>query len=330
MSGGVDSSVSAFLLKRAGFDAIGVHAIFHENYDKNSLKVAKQTAKSLNIPFFVLDLKKEFEKEIINKFVSDLKSGITPNPCVICNEKMKFGLLLKSAEKIGAFMIATGHYATIKERNNSFQLFRGKDQSKDQSYFLWRLKQNQLKKIIFPLSYFNKDEVKQIAKENGLPSFHSKESQDICFCLNFKEFLQKNIKAKPGNIVSEKGEIIGRHEGLVSYTIGQRQGIKLAGGPFYVLKKDVENNLLVATKNSKRLSSKTLIAKDINWISKNQAFPLKARAQIRYGHIAQTATIKKQKDFLKVEFDKSQLAITPGQSVVFFKNNQVLGGGIIK
>jgi len=331
MSGGIDSSVGAFLLKKAGFDIIGIHGIFNEKYDKESLRIAEKTAKLLKIPFFVLNLKKEFKKEIVNRFINDLKSGVTPNPCVICNEKIKFGLLIKSAVELGAKMLATGHYATIKEKDNTFHLFRTNDPSKDQTYFLWRLKQNQLKKILFPLSHFDKEEVKNIAKKNNLPAYYSKESQDVCFCPNFKEFVRKNIESKPGNIVDLNHNILGKHEGLSFYTIGQRQGIKLAGGPFYVFKKDIKNNLLIVTKDSKQLLSKTLIAKDINWISGiTPKFPLRVRAQIRYGHKAQLATIRKQNNFLKVEFDKPQLAITPGQSVVFFKNKQVLGGGIIQ
>ncbi len=327
MSGGIDSSVSAFLLQKAGFNVIGIHAIFHENYDKQSLKIANQTAKQLKIPFFVLNLQKEFKKEIINAFINDLKSGITPNPCILCNEKIKFGLLLKQAEKLEATMLATGHYARIKDK----KLFRANDSSKDQSYFLWRLKQNQLKKILFPLSPLTKEKVKKIAKENRLPAFHSKGSQDICFCPDFKEFVKKNIKLKSGNIIDTKNNILGKHEGLPLYTIGQRERIKLSGGPYYVFKKDVKNNLLIVTKDLKKIYSNTLIAKDINWISGiNPKFPLRAKAEIRYGHKGQLAAITKQKDSLRVVFDKPQLAITPGQSVVFFKNKQVLGGGIIQ
>ncbi|MDD5221193.1 MAG: tRNA 2-thiouridine(34) synthase MnmA [Candidatus Paceibacterota bacterium] len=327
MSGGIDSSVSAFLLQKAGFDVIGIHAIFHKNYNKQSLKIARQTAKHLNIPFFVLNLQKEFKKEIINAFINDLKSGITPNPCVFCNERIKFGLLLREAEKQRATMLATGHYAKIKDK----KLFKANDSLKDQSYFLWRLKQNQLKNILFPLSSLTKEKVKKIAKEIGFASSRSKESQDICFCPDFKEFVKKKIKLKSGDIIDAKNNILGKHEGLPLYTTGQRQGIKLSGGPYYVFKKDIKNNLLIVTKDLKEISSKILIAKNINWISGiTPKFPLRARAQIRYGHKAQLATITKKNNSLKVEFDKLQLAITPGQSVVFFKNKQVLGGGIIQ
>jgi tRNA-specific 2-thiouridylase len=330
MSGGIDSSASAFLLKRAGFDVIGVQGIFHKNYDVNSLKNAEKTAKMLKIPFFVINLEKEFKKEIIDQFIKDLKKGLTPNPCIVCNDLIKFGLLIKKSNKLGAEMIATGHYAQIKEKD-TFQLLKAKDLTKDQSYFLWRLKQNQLEKILFPLAHFTKEEVKILAKENNLPALHSKESQDICFCPNFKDFITKYIKPKKGNIIDLNNNILGRHEGLSFYTIGQRQGIKLAGGPFYVLKKDFKNNLLVITKNPKDLLQKTLLATDINWISGiTPKFPLRVRAQIRYRHKAELATITKKGDFLKIEFDKPQKAITPGQSVVFYKNNQVLGGGIIQ
>jgi len=329
MSGGVDSSVTAALLKRADLEVIGV---FMKLVDvprfREGEKVARKVAKNLKIPFLVLDLRKEFQKRIINEFLKEYRAGRTPNPCVICNREIKFNFLFKKARKLNANYIATGHYAQLKQG----KLLRGKDKEKDQSYFLWQLNQKQLKHILFPVGNNTKKEVKKIAKKFNLPIFDFSESQEVCFIpTTANNFLAKHLKSKPGKIVDTQGKVMGQHQGLFFYTIGQRKGIKLSGGPYYVLDKDLKKNILIVTKKEKDLYKKELIAESINWISgKKPKLPLKAKAKIRYRHKAALAVMSKiSNKKYKVRFEKPQRAITPGQSVVFYQGQELLGGGII-
>lgn len=354
MSGGIDSSVAAALLKRAGFDVIGVFMVLWSEKTKNqkwnkccspgAQMRARSVAKQLSIPFYVLDLRKEFKKRIVNYFLEEIKKGKTPNPCVECNRLIKFGLLLEKAMAFGADFLATGHYARkreLKVKNKKvkvvYKLLRAKDKEKDQSYFLWRLTQKQLKHLIFPLGDFTKKEVRNLAKKFKLPVLDVPESQEICFVgSNLNEFLKKYLKPKPGKIIDKNGNLLGKHKGLIFYTIGQRKGIGLSGGPWYVLKKEVKNNLLIVTKDEKDLYKKELIAEEINWISGNAPkFPIRVKVKIRYLHQPAPATIfppptNNSARTVLVQFEKGQRAITPGQSVVFYKRNEVLGGGIIK
>jgi len=365
MSGGVDSSVAAALLKRAGFDVVGVFMKFWSDPEKNGLtgvwnrccspeaeKRARKVASILKIPFYVLNFEKEFKREIVDYFLREYKKGTTPNPCVVCNKEIKFGLLLNKALELDADFIATGHYARLGRETSKYKLLRGKDRQKDQSYFLWMLGQRQLKKILFPVGNYTKTQVRNLAKKFGLPVLNIPESQEICFirtCTN--DFLKRYLKEKPGKIVDIKGRVIGEHKGLWFYTIGQRKGIKLAQGPYYVLQKDLKNNLLIVTKNEKDLEKKELIARNVKWISgKTPKFPLKVKAKIRYRHPSVLATIESSENkTVRVVFEKPQRAITPGQSVVFYssvdlstlssteveplakveKIQEVLGGGII-
>ena len=337
LSGGVDSSVAAALLKRAEVDLIGV---FMRLVDvprfQQGEKLARKVAKSLKIPFLVLDFRKEFKKKIIDYFLKEYKKGLTPNPCVVCNKEIKFGLLKKNFP--GDF-IATGHYARLRRG----KLYKGKDKEKDQSYFLWQLRQKQLRRILFPVGQYTKEEVKSLAKEFKLPVLKIQESQEICFILrDINNFLRKHLKLKPGLIVEKShygaSKIIGGHEGLYFYTIGQRKGIGLPGGPYFVLDKNLKKNLLIVTKNERDLYKKELTAKKVNWISgKKPRLPLKIKAKIRYRHKKALATLKSSTGKnIKVIFDKPQRAITPGQSVVFYlpagsqiKGEELVGGGII-
>jgi len=369
MSGGIDSSVAAALLKRAGFSVIGVFMIFWSENSQNqrwnkccspgAQMRAREVAKRLNIPFYVLDLRKEFKEKIVDYFLKEIKKGVTPNPCVECNRFIKFGLLLQKAKSFGANFLATGHYARLRREipNSKFQipnyrykLLMAKDKEKDQSYFLWRLNQDQLKHIIFPLGDLTKEEVKKLAKKFKLPVLDIPESQEVCFVTtNLEDFLKKYLKPKPGKIVDKEGKLLGEHKGLIFYTIGQRKGIGLSGGPYYVLEKDTKNNLLIVTKNEKDLYKKELIAKEVNWIAGTPPpFPARIKAKIRYLHKPASATVFSfspppplsspslwegedyRRGWVKVVFDKPQRAITPGQSVVFYKRNEVLGGGIIE
>ena len=375
MSGGVDSSVAAALLKRAGFDVVGIHMKFW--LDRRSLgeggseynrcctpeseKRARLVAKKIGMPFYVLNMKKEFKKAVVDYFLKENRLGNTPNPCVVCNKEIKFGLLLKKAMGLGADRIATGHYARTSPFHSatnffpsagepplplrasgpgtaksllprSIKLFKGVDENKDQSYFLWKLDQKILSRIIFPLAHYTKGQVLELAEEFGLPFKNVEESMEICFVGDTVEnFLKKYLKIKPGNIIDKTGKVLGKHEGLYNYTIGQRKGIGFSGGPYYVLEKDVKKNNLVVTKNEKDLLKKELIAKEINWISGQEPkFPLKVLAKIRYRTVGAPAIVKKQGVKIKVVFSKPQRAITSGQSVVFYKGQELLGGGEIE
>jgi len=331
MSGGIDSSVAVVLLKKAGFDVIGVFMKLNDlPQSKESEKMAERVSKILKINFSVIDLRKEFKKKVIDCFLKEYKKGFTPNPCVICNKEIKFDLLLEKALKIGADFLATGHYIKIKKTGEGICLFKGG--KKDQSYFLWKLNQKQLGRIFFPVGHYNKDEIRGLAKEFKLPFLKVLESQEICFVPNdINIFLSKYFKPKPGKIIDKQGKILGLHQGLYFYTIGQRKGINLSGGPYYVLDKDLNKNNLVVTKNEKDLGRKELIAGNVNWISgNNPKFPLKVEVKIRYRHKPVSATVNLlNKKNIKVIFNKPQRAITPGQSVVFYNGKELLGGGII-
>jgi len=346
MSGGVDSSVAAALLKRAGFEVVGVFMKFWSEPAKNSLvgawnrccspeaeKRARQVAANLNIPFYVFNFEKEFKKRIVNYFLKEYKAGLTPNPCVVCNKEIKFGLLLEKALALNADYVATGHYARLQKKKDDIHLLKGKDKEKDQSYFLWQLNQKQLKYTLFPIGDYTKTQVRNLAKKLKLPVFKTPESQEICFIqTTINDFLARHIKQKSGKIVDTKGKILGYHQGLTFYTIGQRKGIKLSGGPFYVLDKNLKKNLLIITRNEKDLFKKELIAKKVNWISgKKPKLPLKIKAKIRYRYTAASTMITKTLNpkTYHLKFNWLQRAITPGQSVVFYKGQELLGGGII-
>ncbi len=337
MSGGVDSSVSAALLKRAGFNIVGVFMKFwagpsekgsSERWNRccssEAEKRAREVARILGIPFYVLNFEKEFKKRIVDYFLAEYRFGRTPNPCVVCNREIKFGLLLEKALAFNAVFVATGHYARLQKG----KLLKGKDKDKDQSYFLWQLTQKQLKHVLFPNGHYTKPEVRKLAKEFKLPVFEIPESQEVCFVQKTTEqFLSRYIKKKPGSIINAKGKVLGQHQGLSFYTIGQRKGIGLAGGPFWVLDKDLKKNLLIVTKKEKDLLRKELTFKNVNWISgKAPKLPLKVKAKIRYRSALSPATVYRN----KVIFNRPQRAITPGQSVVFYKGEELLGGAIIE
>jgi tRNA-specific 2-thiouridylase len=306
-------------------------------------------AKILKIPFYVFDFSKEFKEKIVDYFLEGYKKGITPNPCVVCNKEIKFGLLLEKALSLDADYVATGHYARKKEiRENScpnsckFTILRAKDKNKDQSYFLWMLNQEQLKRILFPIGDYTREEVENLARKFKLPVLGIKKSVEICFIqTTVNDFLKKYLKERPGKIVDPKGKILGEHRGLWFYTIGQRKGIGLSGGPWWVLDKDLKKNFLIVTRNEKDLLKKELICKNVNWISgKEPKLPIKVKVKIRnkadfanatihstFSHLRKCASIKNK--IYKVIFEEPQRAITPGQSAVFYKDEEVLGGGII-
>lgn len=345
LSGGVDSSVAAFLLKKAGNDVSGVFMRLADSYQAGE-KMARLAAKKIGIPFLVFDFRQEFKKKVIDYFLKQTKAGLTPNPCVICNEEIKFGLFLDKALKMGADFIATGHYVRIENTkykilNTKYKLLKAKDTQKDQSYFLWRLGQKQLSRVLFPLGGYTKSEVRLMAKKAGLPTAAAKESQDLCFLVKGSaDFLRHNLKAKTGDIIEAKTKkVIGRHFGLGFYTIGQSQGFgagifpkEQAKGPYFVLRKETKKNLLIVTRNKNDLLSKECLVKEVNWISgKTPILPLKAKVKIRSRQTEMAAVILKTKKAgqVLVRFTKLQMAVTPGQSAVFYRGNELIGGGVI-
>jgi len=351
MSGGVDSSVAATLLKRAGFDVVGIMMKFWRSPELaegkegenrccsvESEKLARLVAKEIGIPFYVLNVEKEFKKKVVDYFLEEYKKGNTPNPCVVCNKEIKFGLLVEKALKLGAEFLATGHYAQTKDG----RLFKGEDKEKDQSYFLWQLSQKQLVHVLFPVGGYTKPEVRKMAKKFKLPTAETPESQEVCFVSGtINEFLKKYFqpkagapraqKTKPGKIVDITNKILGKHNGLWFYTIGQRRGLEILQGPYYVVDKNFRENVLIVSKNEKDLDKKELIVKSVNWISgKEPKWPLKIKVKIRYRTKEADATIYKLPvTGYRLQFLKPQRAITPGQSAVFYKGEELLGGGII-
>ena len=341
MSGGVDSSVSAFILKQQGYDVVGLH-MKSENADtakQDEVRVV-ELCKKLDITLNVVEYADEMQK-VKDYFVDEYLSGRTPNPCVVCNREVKFKPFIEFAEKLGADFFATGHYASIEHNENGSVLKIAKDENKDQTYFLCKLTQNQLQKALFPLGGLDKAEVKRIAEENGLVSKDTKESYDVCFLGSekFKDFMNKNYPEKSGNIVDQvSGNVVGKHNGISKYTIGQRKGLGIGGGfgksgdCWFVTKKDIKNNILyVAQGNDDLLYSNALESNDVNWIP---AVPTKKEfdcfAKFRYRQKPQKVKVKIQDNKkVYVEFYEKQRAVTLGQFVVFYDNDKCLGGGSI-
>ena len=347
MSSGVDSTVAASLLKRQGYDVVGVFLHFWKepNGDDTrenkccSLEAQEETRKLcrlMGIPLIVVNAEKDFKKYIVDNFISEYKEGRTPNPCVICNEKVKFEMLMKTMKALEGDYVATGHYAEIKKTKNRYRLFTAKDPKKDQSYFLYRLNQKQLAHIIFPLSQLEKKEVRAMAKKWHLPVFQKIESQNLCFISEKspRDFLKRQIKMKSGKIVDEFGKVLGAHEGLPIYTLGQRKGISLGGpGPYFVIGKDIRKNELIVSRNPKKLkiSQKKAILKEVNWIGEGPKIGDKVKIALRYQQELKSGQIVSQsKNQCQIEFTKEQWPVTAGQSgVVYGKNGEVIGGGFI-
>lgn len=337
MSGGVDSSVAAALLKEQGYDVIGVTMKLFEGRNTSgsccslsSVEDARRVASKLGIPFYVLNFKTVFKKEVINDFLSEYSKGRTPNPCVVCNEKIKFDALLKKADELGADFLATGHYARVKRsRNGRWQLMKGKDPAKDQSYFLYPLMQKALKRTIFPVGGLTKSEVRSLARKFGLKVADKEESQEICFV---EGPMSEHFRAVPGEIVDSEGRVIGEHKGYQLYTVGQRRGLGIAAKePYYVKKVLPASNRIVAGKKNEIFGSE-LFAKHLNLIAvKDIRRAVRVKAKLRYKNPESAARISPAKGKgMRVEFSRPQFAITPGQSVVFYKGDTVLGGGIIE
>jgi len=338
MSGGVDSSVAAALLKAEGFEVVGATLILTDHVFSEGINFAQDVAKKLDIPHFVLDLTKEFEHEIVNFFCKEYLSGRTPNPCIVCNKKIKFGFLLTRARALGADYLATGHYAKVVYDNakSRFFLKKGKDEKKDQSYFLFALSQAQLGPVVFPLGKMTKTEVKEKAKEIGLQVFDKPESQEVCFIPgnNYKNFIKGRFPRlnEKGPIVSTEGKILGEHQGIFSLTVGQRKGLKIAKGfPLYVISLDKATNAAVVGMKEETFR-KELIVSQTNWVSiKSLDKPMEVKVRVRHQHQESPARIiPLSEGRVGVEFFKPQMAITPGQAAVFYDEDTVVGGGWIE
>jgi tRNA-specific 2-thiouridylase len=341
MSGGIDSSVAAALLKQKGFDVVGIYMRMltgiSRKIDNRSEKRSAQAASSLGIEHYSIDLSQKFKSRIIDYFVKEYSQGRTPNPCVKCNPFIKFDALLEQSKKIGADAIATGHYVRIKKNpeNREFYVKRGMDKKKDQSYFLYLLTQKHTRKALMPLGGKKKEQVIKKAQELNLRRVPGKESQEICFIPDndYGNFIKKisPFGFTPGPILDTQGNILGEHQGFARFTIGQRRGLGIAVSyPLYVLDIDPKTNEIMVGPE-KSLYKKTLTANEVNWISGNSLkSSLTVKAQIRYNHIPQKAVVRpKGSDLIQVEFEKPLRAVTPGQSVVFYEGEILLGGGTI-
>jgi tRNA-specific 2-thiouridylase len=337
-SGGVDSSASAFLLKEAAYDVIGVHMrLWDSPHSEYQAHRAEDICRILDIPYHQVELQEEFESCVVDYFCREYRQGRTPNPCVACNQHIKFGLLLDKALSLGADYLATGHYARVEHSSDRHRLLKAADVRKDQSYFLYTLTQEKLGHVLFPLGGYSKDEVKQMAKQAGLPTA-TRSSQDICFISqkNYAAFLSQRFPSTPGDIVDTRGRKLGQHRGIAFYTIGQRHGLGLsstqclsAGKPLYVIKIEPESNRIVLG-HEEELYSRKLAAQKLNWISgKAPQEPITARARIRYKSKEAEAVLFFSNGLVDVHFARPQKAVTPGQAIVFYNIDEVLGGGII-
>ncbi len=335
MSGGVDSSVAAYLLKQAGYEVTGIHfdLIGQAEADRRNKDTdLEKCCRLLDIPLVYLHLKDEFQSGVIDYFLREYGLGRTPNPCVRCNRQIKFGLLLDKVLEMGGRFLATGHYARIAAGGNEYRLLKGSDPLKDQSYFLHVLGQRELSHTLFPLGEMQKSEVKKIASGLGLPAAVRRESQDICFIPggDSRDYIAAHMLSVPGEIVDITGKIVGQHRGLAFYTIGQRQGMGVsAGEPLYVVKLDPAANRLVIGPAA-QLLRRNLTAVNLHWVSgRAPAGNPDIQARVRYRSQGSDARLEIKNGTARVCFSQPQRAIAPGQSVVFYQEDTVLGGGII-
>jgi len=339
MSGGVDSSAAAFLLKEQGEQIVGLSMqLWRDNgrcCSLDDLWDARRVANQLGIPYYVLNLEKDFEQTVVGPFVATYLRGETPSPCILCNNYVKFHHLVDRAAGIGADRVATGHYARVQYDGTlgRWLLLRGRDPKKDQSYFLFGLTQQQLSKTLFPLGDMTKAEVREIARRAGLPTSEKAESQEICFVegRSYADFVEQYAgveAATGGDIVTENGQIVGRHAGIHKYTVGQRKGLVATGTPQYVVRIEPESNRVVVGNDP--LKSRFCV-RDANWIAiENLTEPIRCEVQIRNRFEPKPATVSRIDGQVTVEFDEPQRAITPGQGAVFYWNDVVVGGGWIK
>jgi tRNA-specific 2-thiouridylase len=333
MSGGVDSSVTAALLKEQGHEVIGLTMRLMPS--SSAVTAARKVAKRLEIPHYVMDFRDIFTRLIIDDFCREYSRGRTPNPCVLCNRYIKFGALWEKAAEMGAAFLATGHYARIEIDGKNIRLKKGADSGKDQSYFLCRLTGGQLSHVLFPIGHLTKAAVRQMAEKMDLSISKKAESSEICFIPdnNHAGFVKEHLKqpSLPGPILDELGHILGEHRGIAAYTIGQRHGLGVAAAePLYVTSIQPERNAIVVGTKSQTYGTE-LIAGDLNWISPEKpVFPLNINAKIRYRHPETAATVSPfENDSFYVKFATPQMAVTPGQTIAFYDGDTVMGGGTI-
>ena len=342
MSGGVDSAVSALLLKRAGYDVIGVFMKNWEEKDEDGVctsegdwRDVQQVCEQIDIPYYSVNFAKQYWDRVFTLFLNEYKAGRTPNPDVLCNREIKFKAFLDFAMQLGAEKIATGHFVQTNEQG---QLLKGVDPNKEQSYFLYMLHQQQLKKAIFPVGGMTKAEVREIALQNGLPVAKKKDSTGICFIgeRHFKPFLSQYLPAQPGDMVTVDGEVVGRHDGLMYYTLGQRRGLGIGGHgdgrSYFVVEKDLQNNRLIVAQGEDHplLYSRDARIEQLTWIDEPAKTQQKYGVKTRYRQPDQRATLREMdENGAIVEFAEAQRAVTPGQSLVIYQGDVCLGGGII-
>jgi tRNA-specific 2-thiouridylase len=340
MSGGVDSSVAAALLKEEGHEVIGMTMQLMPRNENacgglDAIEDAKKVAYQLGIPHYVIDFRDIFARTIIDDFCQEYSLGRTPNPCVRCNEYIKFGALREKAAAIGADFIATGHYARIERDGNQMYLKKGADTKKDQSYFLCRLTREQLSHTVFPIGYLTKTQVRQIAREKGLPTASRPESQEICFIPDndYAGFIKNHIpqSSQPGPILDGLGNVLGEHRGITAYTIGQRHGLGIATAePLYVTAIAPDRNAVVVGTKAQTYGTE-MVAGNLNWLATDRLeHPINIKAKVRYRHPEAEATVTPlDNDNVYVKFTAPQMAITPGQTIAFYDGNTVIGGGTI-
>lgn len=347
LSGGVDSSVSALLLKKAGYDVTGVFIkVWQPDWINCTWKEdridAMRICAALNIPFITLDLEKEYKKDVVDYMINEYKAGRTPNPDVMCNKYVKFGAFFDYAMNAGADYVATGHYAQVKKIGDTFALLKGKDDNKDQSYFLWTLNQKQLSHTLFPIGHLEKPKVRKIAETYNLITADKKDSQGLCFIgkIDMKDFLKEYISEKKGDVINENGEIVGTHDGAVFYTIGERHGFSITKKginekPYYVISKDIDKNILIVSHDSPKHNLqnevKEIDISSCNWTRLTPEFEQKYTARGRYRQELVDCKIEKlEKDSAGVVFDRNDTTLTSGQSLVIYNNGECIGGGIIE
>ncbi len=351
LSGGVDSSVSAALLKDQGFDVTGVFIkVWHPDFLpcnwKEERRDAMRVCARLDIPFLTFDFEQEYKKEVVDYMIDEYKRGRTPNPDVMCNKEVKFGLFLKKALEMGADFVATGHYAQrgeVKSKGQevTYTLHESADKNKDQSYFLWTLNQKQLKYVLFPVGHLEKPQVRKLAEKYGLDTATKKDSQGLCFIgkVNMKDFLGNFIEGQKGDVLDHAGKIIGFHDGAVFYTMGQRHGFTITkkspnDKPLYVISKDIKKNTItVSNKVDEKeyvFTARGLTLGQVNWVSEAPEVGKKYLARIRYRQEAQTCEFTKIGKITELVFDEVQNAVSLEQSVVVYDNEECLGGGVIE
>ena len=346
MSGGVDSSVAAYFIKQMGFDCIGATMKLYDNEnigisrEKTCCSIddiddARAVAHKLGMPYYVFNFKEEFERKVIDKFIKTYEIGGTPNPCIDCNRFLKFEKLMQRMKELHYDYVVTGHYADIEYKDGRYLLKKGKDLSKDQSYVLYSLTQFQLEHTLFPLGKYSKDEIRQVAEENGFVNARKKDSQDICFVPDgdYAKFIEGycNREYKKGSFIDKNGNILGEHNGIIRYTIGQRKGLNIAlGHPVYVISKDIEKNTVTLGSNED-LFTDVLYANDFNWIINKPEKPINCFAKTRYNmkEVPCRVECEENSDMVKVVFDNPVRAVTSGQAVVLYDGEYVLGGGTI-